>query len=153
MQFVFIKSRGYEEIAKLQLKLGYKEEALRSVASAISIVPSLTRLFELRREIEVGLGRSKEKATAHLAAGYREAGDYYARTGDDAEALPLYLSGLNAVAGIANNSNDEDAGFEFETAIRNLSEFIASHYSRDDAQQFWQSLATVNITKSYRARV
>jgi tetratricopeptide (TPR) repeat protein len=151
LKFVNLKSEGYEAIAKLQLKLGRPEVALPSVAAAISITPFRTRLFELRRDIEVALNRDKNRISAQLAAGYRRAGDYSATNGDQAEALSTYLRGLDILGGIT--TDDEAARFELEATIRNLSEFISSHYSKQDTRQFWESLAKAGITKNYRAQV
>ena len=148
----FVSSVSYEQIAQLQLQLGRKQEALASVRKAIAIEPDRSALYDLRYDIERGIG-PVNTAAAHRAAGYRAAGDAFARTGEDAQALTLYLRGLQTVAAFAADPVDDDARFELEAAIRNLTEFVSARYSRSYARQFWQSLAHSAITEKYRDRL
>ncbi len=152
LKSVYLQSSGYEKIAGLQLRLGQKEAALKSIEAAISITPFRERLFELRRDIEIALGVGEKKATAHLAAGYRRIGDFYNQSGEIAYALSYYVLSLKTV-NLADRGDDEDLGFELEATVRALSSSVSSRFSTRDAQQFWRSLAASGVTANMRERV
>jgi tetratricopeptide (TPR) repeat protein len=142
-------SFSYERIARLQLTVGQKQEAMESIKSAISIAPYRTALYVLRQDIDRALGMSEAKATLRLAAGYRAAAESYALVKNDAQVVVQYLRALQSAASVAP---DDDSRFELEAAIRGLSEFLVSRHSAEHAQAVWRSLAASDVTKSYKAR-
>jgi tetratricopeptide (TPR) repeat protein len=142
-------SFAYENIARLQLRIGQKQEAMESLKAALTLAPHRTALYLLRRDIERALDHDETQATLHLAAGYRAAGEEYVRVKNDGQVVVQYMRALQLAAGVTAN---EDARFEVEAAVRGLTEFLVSRHSVAHAQAFWKSLASSSVMKSYQAR-
>ncbi len=63
----------YKETAALENKLGQKDEALRSINTAIEIYAESTDFFDVKAEIETNLGRPSAEVQARQIQGYRNA--------------------------------------------------------------------------------
>jgi tetratricopeptide (TPR) repeat protein len=150
--YAYADSYTYEEIARLQLEVGNKDDAMTTVRNAISINPARPELYELRQEIERAQDVSDGKRTIHLTAGYRQAGAAANRIGEDAKALSLYLRALKTIAPAANAS-DDDAKFELEASIRSLTELLSATNPPSVVRQFWQSLDNATLAKDVRTRI
>jgi tetratricopeptide (TPR) repeat protein len=132
-------SADYLRMARLQSQLGLYEQALQNLENAISSAPWRINLYEERRKIEMASKGGAERAALRFAEGLRAVADFQARTGGNAPALRAYVRAFRQATLLS--PADQDAAFELETTIRNLSSFVTARYGAEDAQWFWLSLA------------
>jgi tetratricopeptide (TPR) repeat protein len=142
-------SQTYERIARLQLRVGQKEEAAESIRAALTIAPYRTALYVLRQDIDRALGYSESKAALRLAAGYRAAAEGYARVKNDGQAVIQYMRALQTAVEVPA---DADSRFEVEAAVRGLTDFLIARHSEGYAHAFWKSLASSSVMKDYKVR-
>jgi hypothetical protein len=147
-------STDYEQIARLQLKLGQNPEAASSVGTAIAIAPWRPELYQLRFAIESAAGIAEPKARLHLLAGYRAAGDEMARIGNVGRALSMYMRALEGIIALKGPSDqDEDVNFELEASIRGLSQWLVSRYGSHHAVEFWRDVASATAMQRDQVRL
>ena len=138
-------SGDYLQIAQLQMRLGNDAkanyaEALRSIESGIASGPWRLDLYAKRRDIEQKMDDiDQEQIGLHFAQGMRASAAYEARTGDDGLALKRYLLAFMQASSLQTINGD--AKFELDGIIRDLSTFLSTNYSLQDAQQFWRTLS------------
>jgi tetratricopeptide (TPR) repeat protein len=132
-------SSVWRRIGEIQYTLHQTQQALTSLNTAIALDPTAQDLYETRKKIEDQLDANTTIPALHLAAGYRDAGDAERHIGHSADALAAYLKGLHAVCSI--EPVDADVRFERERSVRNLSDFLATAYSKQYAIQFWRTVA------------
>ena len=144
-------SSDYALLARLQTRLGNHAQALREIDNAIARAPWELDYYAQRRDIEQKMGVDPAALNLHLAQGWRTAASYAVRTGDDGLALERYLHAFMTVSG--SETPDAEAKFEMERIVRDLSELLATNYSRADAELFWQSLSLDPLLNSFQKQV
>ena len=154
LRLISPSSTDYEEIARLQLRLGQKSEAASSVGTAIALAPWRLELYQLRFDIERANGIADPTARLHLLVGYRAAGDEMSRAGNAGQALSTYMRVLAGIIALRGKSpQDEDINFELETSIRGLSQWLSSRYGAPHAAQFWRNVAATTAMRPAGGRL
>jgi len=145
-------SADYALLAGLQKLLGDHPQALRDIEAAIAHAPWLVDYYAQRRDIEEKMGVGPAALNLHWAQGLRAAASYAVRTGDNGSALQRYVHAFTMVSR-SETTPDAEAKFELERIVRDLSELLATNYSRADAELFWQSLSQEPLLNAFQKQV
>ncbi len=126
-------------------------QALRHIEAAIESAPWQIDLYAERRDIETKKGGvDQARIELHFVQGLRAAAEYEVRTGEHGLGLKRYLL---AFVHASDPTIKDDAQFELDTIVRNLSAFISDNYGRAEAEQFWRALAQDPLLNSSQRRL
>jgi hypothetical protein len=141
LRIVDAEYSDYEKLARVQLKLGKKDDALISVNTAITMRSDLISLYILRSDIQTMNSVPEMKRRLDLISGYCDAAKEMARVGTDASAISTYMRALSSALTLKGDTpHDEDVHFVQELAIRGLSELLASRYGAPYVTRFWTDI-------------
>src|SRR5262249_36172129 len=128
----------YERFARLEARVGNYPLAVAEIDKAIASWPGSPRLYDRRRDYEIGNQVDPRVAELHRTRGYHERADFYARSGDDENALRAYVDAFRLAAKLPDD--DASSGVELGSTTAGFSGFLARRFGRDLANAWWQSI-------------